>query len=455
MIPKSLSNETNQDSEPNVSVNPGNAKQAAATAFTPDPGGGANAPIYVSTDGGQTWRLNATVPGGGSLGTSDITLRFGGSSNVLYVSDLRGDNKDLNELRTTSFTSSSAMSILASRSKDDQPFIQAATAGSGSGAHDRVYVGSNDLGAPSGQTATIDVCLDGTAASPTFTSARIESRATLGQDGPQIRTTIHTSGVIYSAFYGWRSSTGSTAGGNLTITADVVVVRDDNWASGANPFTALLDPGDSRSGLRVAPGVTIPFELKGTPAFGQNRRGGDLSIAVDPTDSSKVFLAYAETLPAGYTLHLRKSTNSGQSWTSDLVTVTNATLPAVAVSSKGEIGFLYQQLSGTGSSQRWVTHLRLSSDGGTTWSDQILCTVPSATPALAFDPYLGDYIYLMCVDKDFYGVFCANNTPDNANFPNGVTYQRNANFATKTLLGNDNVTPVSPSIDPFFLKVIR
>jgi hypothetical protein len=40
-----------------------------------------------------------------------------------------------------------------------------------------------------------------------------------------------------------------------------------------------------------------------------------------------------------------------------------------------------------------------------------------------------------------------------ANFPSGVTYQRNVNWATQTLLGNDGVTPVPNSIDPFFFKL--
>ena len=40
-----------------------------------------------------------------------------------------------------------------------------------------------------------------------------------------------------------------------------------------------------------------------------------------------------------------------------------------------------------------------------------------------------------------------------ANFPNGVTYQRNANFATQTLLNNDGITPVNVSIDPFFYRL--
>ena len=59
---------------------------------------------------------------------------------------------------------------------------------------------------------------------------------------------------------------------------------------------------------------------------------------------------------------------------------------------------------------------------------------------------------LLAVDRDFYGVFCGNNTPDLANFPNGVSYQRNADFAAQTLLDLDTTTPVAVSVDPFFFQ---
>src|SRR5882757_1976981 len=55
MIPKSLSFEVNQDSEPMLTVNPNNPDHIAGTAFTPDPMGGGLAPYFVSTDGGKTW----------------------------------------------------------------------------------------------------------------------------------------------------------------------------------------------------------------------------------------------------------------------------------------------------------------------------------------------------------------------------------------------------------------
>ena len=81
-----------------------------------------------------------------------------------------------------------------------------------------------------------------------------------------------------------------------------------------------------------------------------------------------------------------------------------------------------------------------------------LHTAPSTTPARTFLPYLGDYARLLAVGTNFFGVFCGNNTPDPANFPSGIAYQRNANWTTHTLLSTDNTTPVAPSIDPFFFQ---
>ena len=58
MIPRSLSGEAHQDSEPTIAVNPANPLQIAASAFTPDPLKGSFSPIYISSDGGNTWTLD-------------------------------------------------------------------------------------------------------------------------------------------------------------------------------------------------------------------------------------------------------------------------------------------------------------------------------------------------------------------------------------------------------------
>jgi hypothetical protein len=455
IIPNSRSGETQQDSEPNLAVNPANPKQVAGSAFTPDPLSGPNAPIYVSINGGDIWVLNSILPGNSTLsGTGDLTLRFGGTSNNLYAGDLRGGaGLRLNILRTASFTAPGLMTVLVDRNSVDQPYIQATTV-PGPGGPDRVYVGNNDFAAAGGRTATIDVSLDGLMATPpppsNFVARRIETRPTSGQDGPPIRPIFHPDGTVYAVFYGWRAFTGSMA------TTDLVVVRDDNWAAGATQFAALIDPGDLLAGRRVMTNLQVPWNNSSQPSFGQERFvGSNISIAVDPLNSSRVYVAWAD-YPGGippYTLHVRRSDDRGANWSAaDLITIASATNPALAVNSDGQVGFLYQQVTGA-APQRWETHLRRSRDLGVTWSDLLLARPPANTPVHTFIPYIGDYVHLMTLSKDFYGIFSANNTPDLANFPQGVTYQRNADFATQTLLNTNGTTPVPISIDPFFFRV--
>jgi hypothetical protein len=286
----------------------------------------------------------------------------------------------------------------------------------------------------------MDYTLDAAAAAPPMVTKVLEAR-TVSRDGFQTRPALHDSGTVYAAFY-------ALIGG--ASSCDVVVVRDDNWASGGTPFQALIDTGDSKPGIRVVNGVSNPFL---SLFLGQQRIGGDLSIAVDPLDSGRVYLCWGDLQSGTYTLHVRKSTDSGATWSSDLTTITNATNPALAINEKGRLGFLYQRVDGVGPSQEWQTSIELTYDDFVSKKTHVLANTPANTPAKSFDPYLGDYLYMMAVGKRFYGIFCANNTPDHANFPNRVTYQRDANFSTKTLLNVDNTTPVNVSIDPFFFSV--
>jgi hypothetical protein len=454
MVPKSLSGETAQDSEPHLTVNPANPMQIAATAFTPNPGGGAFGPIYISLDGGNTWALNPIVPSGAGsqTGTFDITTSFDGDGARLYGGILRAPTGNLEFLRTTAFSSPTPMTVLASRPGADQPFTHATTVTSGPDAgKDRVYIGDNDFNA-SPATATVDETLDGTVSAPVFTSARVEKRTTMSQDGPQTRPVAHADGTVYAAFYRWRASTGNFRLNTLTITsADLIVLRDDTWGTGPNPFTALTDPGDGLAGLRVVQGISFPFNVSGTAATGQQRIGGSISIAVDPNNSSVIWLAWGDAQSGSFlTLHVRRSGDRGKTWSNDLLTIGNATNAALAITKKGVVGLLCQEFWTNNS--LWVTTLNFTTNG-TQWSKMILAQKPAAVPAKTFDPYLGDYDHMVAVGNDFYGIFSANNTPDTTHFPQGVKYQRNANFTTKTLLNVDNVTPVPVSIDPFFFKV--
>ncbi len=457
MIPNGRSGETNQDSEPNLAVNPANPQQIAGSAFTPSQGfcGPNLAPIYVSTNGGNTWALNCIVPSqtGSLTGTGDITVRFSGTTNNLYAGILRQPGfLRLNILRTNNFVGAATMTVLVNRNNVDQPYVQATTVTG----NDRVYVGDNDFNAPAGRTATVDQSLNAAIPAPVFNSIRIETRGTSGQDGPPIRPAIHPDGTIYAIFYGWRATTGTFAP-FATITTDVVVVRDDAGGTGPTPFTALVDPVDSLAGIRVVQNRTVPWANLSQPGFGQERFvGSNISIAVDPNNSSTVYIAWADRVgTTDYTLHVRRSVDRGVTWSGDLQTITNATNPALAINSNGTVAFLYQQVTGTGVNQRWKTHLQLTNNAFGTVQDFVLADVPATAPPVGFIPYIGDYVHLMAVSSTFYGIFSANNTPNNANFPNGVTYQRNANFTTQTLLALDNTTPVAVSIDPYFFSALE
>ena len=465
MIPSSWSAETNQDCEPNLAVNPANPMQIAGSAFTFDTATtttmvGNLAPIFVSSDGGVTWFINTIVPSvaGIRYPTGDINLRFGGSTNVLYVGILRGQadmSFPLNILRTNNFVGLTPMTVLLSRANEDQPRVASTTVIGGADAgKDRVYIGNNNFA--SSATATVDLSLDAaTGAAPAgFGPFGIELRSTgtANQDAPPILMAIHKSGVIYAAFLGWRSRSGSV------FTSDVVVMRDNNWGSGATPFRALVDSGDGQPGQRVVTGVSSPFINSHQATFGQERFvASDLSLAVDPNDERRVYVAWSDgTGPANYTLHARFSTDSGQTWSADRRTLLKAKNPSLAINSAGKVGLLYQQVTGSGASQRWVTHFERTSNDFTTSEDFILANTDANTPVAVVDygPYLGDYVHVMAVGKDFYGIFSASNFPNATNFYPGTTFQRYANWNTNTLFADAVMTvPVTVSIDPFFFHV--
>jgi len=442
LIPASLSGETNQDSEPFLAVQAANPQIMVASAFTPNPISiTGNAPLYVSEDAGNTWVLSAITPV--PRMTCDITHAMSIGENHprgdLHAGTLAcAASVTLDESESDDVSSSAIMNVQSSRSNVDQPFVRALAFSNA----DHIYVGLNDLAQSSGQTATVDVSLDGGA---TYKSHSIESRKTMGQDGPSVRPAIAPDNTVYVAFFGWRKFNGSIA------TSDVVVVRDDAGATGSHPFQALKDPSDKLPGRLIVKKVTIPWS--NAPTLGQERIGSTLSIAVDPNNSSTVYVGWADRARKGdiYTLHVRRSTDRGVTWSkSDLphTTISNATNIALAVANNGTAGLLYQQLSGG----RWVTHVVQSRNAFATIQDTILATAPADKPAGQFLPYLGDYDYLLAVGNEFRGVFSANNTPDHANFPQGVTYQRAADFNTRTLTdGSGNPVPIS--IDPFYFSI--
>jgi len=447
MIPNDWSDEQNQDCEPNLSVNPASPNQIIGTTFTYDNPAGTSAvspamvgnwaPLFYSIDGGDTWSLQFVLPSaaGAIAPTGDVTSRFGGASGEVYSGEIWLGGAPFTILINRAPNAVTQQATIASVI-GDQPFLEATTATG----QDRLYVGYN-----ANSTNSTELVFLNAAVSPAFTSNSLDVRNP--SDMPPTRTAIHGSGTIYCAFY--------TNNGDGT--RDVVVVRDLNWGASLPPFQALVDSGaggDGKVGVRVAVSITNPWASSNflDPNFGNDRYGPDLAIAVDPNNVERVYIVYATgTAAADFMLHLRWSSDGGQTWSADVRSVPVAKNPSIAINSLGMVGFAYQQVVGA----NWVTILEISHNGFVSgFATHVLASTPTdaPTPEL-FLTYLGDYIKLLADGHDFYGIFSASNAPVLANFPAGVTYQRNVDWSTGTLLGNDHVTPVAISIDPFFFKL--
>lgn len=426
-LPNDHSNETNNDSEPNIAVNPVNPQQMAITAFTPPDSGLTNGPVYYSTDGGENWSLRFDVPGSGSL---DQTIAYAPSANELYMATLRADTSPitLNVDRSADPTTGT-FPIIETRTKLDQPWVHAMTVPSGPNVGKVcTYVGYGDQ--TSGYWATVDVCLDALAATPTFTKIKLNPRSAQ-RDGFHIRPKPHSDGTVYVGYQSWTSSSGNNQ------TMDMVVARDDDW--GNNSFGDLTDPGDTKAG-RIVATVTIDEAT----SLGGQRPDNGFDVAVDPNDSDVVYISWIDNGGSGFRLHVRRSTDRGQNWSGDLLTVDNAALATMSVNSQSTVAVTYLLLA----SAKWETHFRSSTDGGSNWDDLLLART-------ATNGFVGDYMRMVSVGPHFYGVFPAVNTPTAANFfPNGggtLRFQRNTNATS--LLGTDNTTVISSSTDPFFYKV--
>jgi hypothetical protein len=405
-------------------------------------GGGNMSSILVSTNGGTTWTYRSTVPT--KKMACDVTLRFGGLSNMLYLAALN-DNWAFVICRSNNLATLPMDNLLRQpNSGIDQPYVAAATIGG----EDRVFVGANNWYSSNASTATIVRSLNGTASLPTcnFTPVPIEFVVPPAQrDDPEIRPATSADGKkVYAVFNRVNSITGNTRVG------DVILVRDDDGGnSGAASFKALHDPSGA-PGFSVVKGRTFLFD----PLLGGDRLGGELAIAVDPLNAENVYLVWGEVLGSQPVLHVIRSKDGGQNWSGILHTVNNAKNPGLAINNRGTLAFLYQQVVTDPSGQQtWFTNVELTKDDFRAVYPLTLAKFPVAEIiSIHGQPRLGDYLHLIGLENTFYGIFSASNVPDPSRFPFGVIFQRYNNLATKKLLDQQG-HEVASSVDPFFFKV--
>ena len=88
MIPAEMAGEHTQNSEPTLAVSSATPKFLVASAFTSGLHmckGRRSAPLFVSTNDGDTWRLACILPMDSSRFPEDLTVRISGDGKALYV----------------------------------------------------------------------------------------------------------------------------------------------------------------------------------------------------------------------------------------------------------------------------------------------------------------------------------------------------------------------------------
>jgi hypothetical protein len=458
MIPRHYSNETFQNTEPTLAVNPANPAIMAASMMVSTADLCTQrtvVPVFVTHDTGATWQLVCKLPvaAPSSFPPGDYSLRWSADGSRLFAAFLWPVGT-LQVEATSSLMDPRLTDRIYTRASTDQPDIEVVKLRG----VDNLIIAADFLNAPSGTAGIVSLLEPGRMGAPPARDTVVESREIFGKNYA-VRVTVHPSGVAYGVFY-----SPDTPDGNSTA---LTVVRDDGKSTG-RLFAALVDTPtvnatdkchghDGKIGVRVVQCRPMPNYNGDDPNFGGQRRiWSNLTIAADPSDSSAqhVFVAWADSVGTDhYTLHVRDSWDGGMTWSDDHLAIPNATNPALSVTADGHAGLLFQQLDGERPLQRWVTRLYVSPNSFSSSRQYILATTPTSVPTPQFQPYLGDYLELRSLGTTFYGVFSASNVPDPSHFPNGITFQRRFDASTRQLLDGTGRRVVAPSIDPFFFSV--
>ena len=482
MIPAQIDHDELPNPEPSIAVNPANPDEIVAGGLWEGMQtagcGRTSFGVSYSQDRGKTWTLHCTLELGTDYLMGDPSFAFTSDGSSLLVAAqaaYRYEDKMLLRIFST-HTDALAMSwpvtdlIPASDVSLDSshmPWIAAGTSPS----TPLVAIGGDSY-YTDGTDCHSGVVWWNYPTPSNYAPVCVSPRA--APYTPVVRTAVAGDGTAYAATYRIVEYTGPTSradGANM----DVVVFRHDptepsegttDAFSGLKEADTPAGPCDSKDGLRgvrVVQCVHVPFEeiSAGEPGFGYElRRFSHVAIAVDPAKSSHVFVAWgdAPSRPDGMTLHIRESSDGGQTWSStDRYTVGKALNPGLAVSTSGHLGFSYQQLMPYTGGDRWETNVQIfdaSDVGAGAIQTFTLASMPSGNPMPCAMPYMGDYMDLKAINDDFYGVFSSTSDMSASNFPLGVTYARTPTVAQLAKCPDATPQPET-SIDPYFFRIDR
>jgi|GEM_PF-3078307 len=413
------------DSEPTIAINPANPNEIVISAFSGSWGSPqANAPIWHSLDGGNTWTKQFTVPVPTGLPNGcpcDQAFDYG-RGNRLSGTFLKSDvysGTTSNPASAASWGWFTSMGVAARTNSagignTDQPWLlvirDTVTA-----SQDNVYAAYDDF---SGLPRGMRIAVARGSNPPNFTvdNSSGTSLNCIGGNcvNPGHRLAVNpNNGYVYSLFQ-------DLVTGDLGGFFNLNYMLNRSTDSGA---TWTLN--GSATGIVVANADST----QASPKFGTVNAllGGIDHATVDPSNGD-VYYVYGtrDAMTQNNRLAIIRLTDNGMGGltvgTPHFVTgQIQAALPSVAVTTNGVVGVLYTSYDGMSMGfPQFTAHFATSTDQGSTFTDNTLLTFLSSA-ADSGNPsqrVLGDYQQVKALGTNFYGVFTANGAPLGRPFAN-------------------------------------
>lgn len=425
--PNLTNTDTFNDGETSITVNPANPNEIVITAFSGS--WGTHAPLWHSTDGGNIWTKQFTIPAPPGIAATgcpcDQTIDYGMAnqmSGTFLISDIFSGTTTnpssppaWNWLVIGGVAQTTNFNNLPPPAGVDQPWLLI-NVDPMIPTQENVYDAYDDF--TNGNNCVGDACNERVSASygvnpPNFTADNQSGTAT-GSINPGHRlATDPRNGFVYSLF---QRNIAPGAGGSKNI--DYMLNRSTDggatWSLNAMAGGIIVANGDS----------TQP-----TPKFGTVNAllGGVDHAAVDPTNGDVYYVYGSRDAGTGNDrLAIRRIQDDGGGVSvgpENFVTgQVEAAIPSVAVTSDGTVGVFYYTFDGFSQDNFPIfsAHLAQSSDHGITFSHQTLLTfLSSATDnGNSRQRVLGDYMQMKAVDTCFYGAFTGNGVPFGRPFAN-------------------------------------
>ncbi|MGH9764708.1 MAG: sialidase family protein, partial [Blastocatellia bacterium] len=404
--------DTFNDGEPSIAINPANPKELVITAFSGS--WGANAPLWRSSDRGQTWTKEFTIPAPPMVASAtncpcDQDVDFDRNNNLAGTfltfsptDDYSGLTNNPDSIPSWNWLLSGGAAQKTNSSgagNIDQPWLlvdrDTAVAG-----QDNTYVAYDDFNGAPDMHVAVSLGSD----PPSFVRDNISGFSGGGGINPGHRLAVDpNNGFVYSLF---QQRAGGGAGGSQNI--NYMLNRSSD---GGQTWTL----NGSTTGIQVA----NQDSTQPTPKFGTCNAllGGVLHAAVDPTTDDLYYVYGNRDSGTGNNrLSIVRITNDGMGGMTVGAPVfvtgqVQAALPSVAVASDGTVGVLYDTFDGmTSGFPQFTAHFAISTDHGASFSDNTLLTFLSVANdnGNARQRVLGDYQQVKADGKTFYGVFTGN-----------------------------------------------